>query len=71
MIHEKVVSMAETSVCSSARKYFLLHSRDFIQNNAGTEFVSVQGNALWEIILKKIFLNSSEDFTLIIKEEID
>ena len=46
MVHEQDVTMLEMQVCSPARKYFLLHSRDLIQNNAGADFVSAQDNAL-------------------------
>ena len=71
MVHERDVSMSEVKVCSSARKYFFLHSRGFIQSYTGKDFVSVQGNALREIILKTIYWNSSGVFTVITKEEIN
>ena len=57
MVHEKDVSMTETQVCSTARIHFLQHSRDFIQHNTGTEFVTVQGAALRVNSRKKKYFN--------------
>jgi hypothetical protein len=56
MVHEQDESMPEIQVCSPARKYFLLHSKDMIQNNAGAEFVSAQDNELRKIILKRNYI---------------